>query len=85
MLGAHVRTQTQSLSVTAETVSERQLQFNTSLTNRRFVGKQTILICRDKYVISLHLLAQEGPCLRTSTLARSHLVRHERGNSVPNI
>jgi len=58
---------------------------NTRLTNRRFVGKQTLPICQDKYFTSLHLLTQEGSYLRTSTLTRSHLVCHERGNSAPNI
>jgi len=58
---------------------------NTTLTNRRFVGKQTIPIRQDKYFTSLHLLTQEGSYLRTSTLTRSHLVCHESGNSASNI
>ena len=84
-LAAHVHTHTQFIVSDSRNSIWAPTAVNTKLTNRRFVGKQTLPIRQDKYFTSLHLLTQEGSYLRTSTLTRSHLVCHERGNSAPNI
>ena len=66
-LAAHVHTHTQYTVSDSRNCIWAPTAVNTTLTNRRFVGKQTIPICQDKYFTSLHLLTQEGSYLCTST------------------
>jgi hypothetical protein len=84
-LAAHVHTHTQFAVSDSRNSIWAPTAVNTTLTNRRFVRKQTIPIRQDKYFTSLHLLTQKGSYLRTSTLTRSHLVCHESSNSASNI